>query len=130
MERTSLLADLAGPGGLAELLVVRLRRDVRVDQRGAAEPTANQNVHVVADPDVEERVRISGGLVGVGELKSNVPRDLAQTDGELAQREFAAALENHYAAIVSSQACCGDAAAVSGAHDGEIDLGESRLLEQ
>jgi hypothetical protein len=70
------------------------KRDVGIDQGGAAEATADQHVHVAPDVQIEEARAPSFMSAVQGVLKFG--QRLGRRVGKLADRDFASALEHRH----------------------------------
>ena len=106
------------PGGIAQYPVVGLQRHVGVDQRGAAEPAADEDVQVVVQREVEESR--PGPRAQPGGVDLQFTLRVEDRARKLACRDLAAALEDAHALAAAGQARSRDRAAVARADDHDI----------
>ena len=127
IEVVGISPDLVRPSLVAKICPMRSRRDIRVDQRSATEPASHEDVHCLADPDIEQRVRIPDWVVSIRAMEPDMTGDVTQIDREVAECIFAPALEDYDVATVAGETGGGNAPPVSRTHDRDIDVGEDGL---
>src|SRR5262249_43346731 len=119
--------DLLRPRGIGEHARVGPQANGRVDQRAAAEPAADQNVDVGAEPEVEQPGAPAAPHLAADDLQ--LATKLGQAVGKFSSEEFAAALNDADLEPGARQPRGGNAAAIAGADHDHV-VGGSEPLER
>ena len=114
----AVLRHLAGPALVGEDARIRAQRHAGVDQRPAAETAADEHVHVLAEPHVEERRRRAGAQPLARHL--HLVLEVGEAGGELPGQHLAAALQHGHLLAGAGKARGGHAAAVARADDDDV----------
>ena len=107
-------ADLGRPHGIAEHAGVRPQRHAGIDQRPAAQPAADEHVHVLAEAHVVEAGRRAQAQALARQL--HLAAQVGEAGRKLARDELAAALQHGHALARARQARGRHAAAIARAH--------------
>ena len=113
-----ILTDFIRPYRIIKNPRLWLQTDIGIDQRGAAQATACQHMHVLAQPEIKQRRFRTGMQLALGNLKLGLER--GQPLRKIARQKFLAPFKNTDRLATARKPRGGHPAAIARTYDNDV----------